>query len=214
MPTFDGIRASPRTVLQSKLTHNTRPRSKRSRDGVLLFVPVVAVLALLFIRPTLSRETESLSEKLLAEEKFTDEIITADEDNDTRAPAKTFKAPVAQIEDSLDALVILDQPTTNSAPQEEKIAPKTPKTFTVRVLNGGSATGVAAKIRDQLKSAQINVSSIGNAKTTHQISTIYYLPGFMSEAQEVQYLLDWESAELKESDLPKPDQLLVVAGQE
>lgn len=88
-----------------------------------------------------------------------------------------------------------------------------PAAITIRVLNGTTTAGEAAKVQDILKAAGISVRSIGNAKTqTYDTTMIYYAEGRLAEAQKVQSVLTGYTATLEQSTLADPDMVLVVIG--
>ena len=112
-------------------------------------------------------------------------------------------------------------PTATPSPSASATATPTPSSsatvnskITIRVLNGTTVAGAAAKARDYLTTAGLSVRTIGNA--THQdysSTVIYYQTGYISEAQSVQAALKTHySITLQESSLADPDMVLVVIG--
>jgi hypothetical protein len=85
--------------------------------------------------------------------------------------------------------------------------------ITLRVLNGTTISGEAAKVESELKAAGFTVRTIGNAKNqTYTNSFIYYQAGKRAQAETVQQALKNRTFMLEESTLAAPDQVLVVIG--
>jgi hypothetical protein len=85
--------------------------------------------------------------------------------------------------------------TSTSTPSPTTSAPPSPTTTTaparppaqVKALaaNGTKTSGAANKVADTLRKAGYNVLAPTNATTSVQSSTVYYVPGFLSEAGAV-----------------------------
>lgn len=120
-----------------------------------------------------------------------------------------------------DDLVVLDQPTEASLPQSDtKSAPNTADQstteatpdFTIRILNGGSAAGSAAGLRDQLAEAGYEVLSIGNAKNTHGQTTLYHQADQRTAAETVAKQLGEPPIAFVTSAIASPADVLIVLG--
>jgi ubiquitin len=100
-----------------------------------------------------------------------------------------------------------------SSPTTSDVTP-TAASVSLRILNGTTITGAAAKSKDLLAKAGFNVKSVGNAKTQNYSSTfVYYQAGKQAQANLVQQTLkDTYSVTLQESPLAQPDDVLIVIG--
>jgi hypothetical protein len=111
-------------------------------------------------------------------------------------------------------------PTASATPSTEPTStpqttatPAPNATITLRVLNGTTVTGAAAKTRTVLTSAGFKVKSIGNATNRNYTGTvIYYQSGRKDEALRVQTALSAYETTLEESSIASPDMVLVVTG--
>lgn len=117
-----------------------------------------------------------------------------------------------------DQVIVIDQPTTNSVAQPDTISPvivadsTTHVLPTVRVLNGGAATGKAADTRTSLEAKHYHVLSVGSAQFTYVQTTIYYLAGNKDNAKAVAAAIGQSDATLTEDSIAGPADVLVVLG--
>lgn len=106
---------------------------------------------------------------------------------------------------------------TNSPAVSESPSPaassSTSKSFSLRVLNGTTTSGLAASAKATLTKAGFTVRTTGNAANQNYAqTTIYYQTGHLADAQAVQASLTQYQALLEESTLANPDNVLVVIG--
>lgn len=104
-------------------------------------------------------------------------------------------------------------PTATVTPTPTASATFDPATVTMRVLNGTTTTGAAAKAKTTLEAAGFKVRTTGNAQNqNYGTTTVYYQTGRQSEAEAVKAALNGYSVTLTESSLAAPDMVLVVIG--
>lgn len=81
---------------------------------------------------------------------------------------------------------------TTPQPQSQPTPTETPidkASFQIKILNGTSTNGLAAKIKGELENQGFKVISVANAKTRYQTTFIYYKDNKEKEAKEVEKAL-------------------------
>jgi hypothetical protein len=109
-------------------------------------------------------------------------------------------------------------PTSTPEPTATPTATPTPSSVdpakvTLRVLNGTTTTGAAAKAETVIEKAGFTVRTIGNAKNQDYATTqVYYATGQKAAAEAVKESLTGYDVTITESSLANPDMILVVVG--
>jgi hypothetical protein len=99
-------------------------------------------------------------------------------------------------------------PTPTASPATVDIS-----AVTLRVLNGTTTAGAAARMRQQLERAGFTVRTTGNARNQNYATTIiYYQTGRQAEAEAVRDAIGGQNVNIEQSSLADPDMVLVVIG--
>lgn len=193
---------------EPRLTPPTTARPRRG-SGVLLILLAFTILAFLLVRPNPSPEVTNDTAQA---EQSDDPVV------EERAPSTDFSPPRTPLGTTLDDLTILDQPTARSTPQPDTSttpADRAPTTeFTVRILNGGGKAGAASQLKTDLETSGYTVSSIGNARTTYDTTTVYYRGSVAEDATALAQALGEPQPTIEESEVAAPADILIVIGQD
>lgn len=124
-------------------------------------------------------------------------------------------SPTASATASPSATATADTTNTTTPSPAVTAAPtaSSKSSITLRVLNGTTVTGAAAKAKNVLTAAGYTVRTVGNASNrSYQNTTIYYQAGNSANAALIKQSLTGYTSVLQESELAAPDMVLVVVG--
>ncbi len=121
---------------------------------------------------------------------------------------------------NLDELLILDQPTADSAPQPDQTEETSteedgtnPGAFSLRLLDGGGVADAMDSLKDTLTTHGYTVLSTGAAIHEHPTTTLYYQPGFKAQAESVAPYINASDVAYVEDQIAAPADVLIVVGQ-
>jgi len=166
----------------------------KKKENLLMLVILIILSAVFFA--TLSTTSFLKFFKLSSSQPTPEPVQTAKEDSTSPQETQTAAPTAAQ---------------TNSTPTAPATIDKS--TVSIKILNGTTINGLAAKIKTTLVNDGWKVDSIGNAKNRYNTTIIYFKEGKENIADEVEKLLeDRETSSKQDNAIVGKYDIVVVLG--